>query len=289
MSAELTPETITDAQVDDFFSNGGEFKEPQADAGVKPDAEVKPVEKEVAQPEKPKEENKVNYGALHEERMRRKEASERAKRAEERAAELERQLQRFMQPRQEENLDDDPVETLKQRQDRIEKFLAAQANQSIEQSNDAKYWNKVKESELAYKRDVPDFDDAVKFLADSRLDELKDLGWSDAEAQKVLKDEIKWIADKAYADEVNPAERFYNLAKRRGYNSQAKGEPKDISADEKLDNIKRGMETNKQLPPSSKSVRQDLTAEALADMNIDALGNLYGESEFDKAWKKLFG
>jgi len=276
--------TVTDAQVDDFFNNDGNFSEPEV---VKaPEKTEEPKKEPDVDKDEPKEEKKVNLGALHEERTRRKAESERAKKAEERAAELERQLQQYSQPRQEN--DDDPIETMKQRQERVERFLAAQANQAIQQTENQKYWAKVKDSELAYKQEHPDFDDAIKFLGESRKDELKDLGFSDVEASKVLADEIKWIADKAYADEVNPAERFHKLALKRGYAAK-KEEPKDTSADDKLESIKRGMETNRQLPPASKSVRQDLTAEALGDMPIDALSNLHGPTDFDKAWAKLFG
>lgn len=289
---ELTPETITDEQVNNFFENEGKIAEiqPQVDeTPEKPDTKPEEKQPEVAKEEE-KEEKKVNYGALHEERMRRKEAAERAKKAEERAAELERQLQQYAQRNQEPEYNDDPIEAMRREQDQIKQVLLAQANQAIKQTEEEKYWSRVAESEKAFKQDVPDFDDAIKYLSTSRTEELMDLGFSQQEAAKVLSDEIRWIADKAYADEVNPAERFYNLAKRRGWNAKpAEHKAEEATAQKKLENIERGMKSNKQLPPASKSVNQDLTADALADMNIDALSNLRGDTEFDKAWKKIFG
>jgi hypothetical protein len=282
--------TVTDAQVEEFFNNEGSFSEPdkQVDDPVNKAAEPEPKQPDVAKEEN-KDEKKVNLGALHEERQRRKEAQERNKQYEQELAEVKRQLQQYTQPKQESIAeDDDPIETMRRRQEMVEKVLLAQATQTVAQTENQKYWARVKESELAYKQEHPDFDDAVKYLADTRKEELKDLGWSDEEAAKVLADEIKWIADKAYADEVNPAERFHNLAKRRGFKSTPEA-PKDTTAEDKLNIIKKGQETNRALPPASKSVKNDLTAEALADMNVDALSNIHGKTDFDAAWEKLFG
>lgn len=285
--SDLTPETVTDAQVDEFFKNEGSFEDKQSEVVETPSDKAEPEEKD-KQPEivKEPEEKKVNLGALHEERSRRKAEAERAAKAEQRAIELERQLQQYTKP-QEPNIDDDPVEAMKRKTAQMEQILIAQAKQAKAAQENNEYWGRVKESELAYKQEHPDFDDAVKFLADTRLEELQDLGWSKEEAAQVLADEVKWISDKAYADEVNPAERFHNLAKRRGW--KAKEEPKDTTADDKLANIQKGMEKNRALPPASKSVKQDLTAEALADMNVDALSGLRAQTDFDKAWAKLFG
>lgn len=291
--SELEPETLTDEQVNSFFESGGEIEQPKEapqEEVVEESAEEAPEEpasESNEEPEeKPKEEKKVNYGALHEERQRRKEAAERAKAAEERAAELERQLQQFMQRQPTE--DEDPLETVAKRQEMVERVLAAQAQQAIKQAEDAKYWQRINESEAAFRQDKPDFDDAVKFLADTRKAELQAIGWSEQDAQKILGDEIRWIADKAYQDEVNPAERFYILAEKRGYKKAGEQPPANNNS-AKLDTIARGMQTNKSLPPASKSVKTDLTAEALADMNVDALTNLHGATEFDRAWAKLFG
>ncbi len=283
--------TVTDAQVTEFFDNDGVMPKEEAKPAVEEAKKEAPIPEGEKKPED-KSDNKVNYGALHEERARRKEAAERAKKAEERAEQLERQLQQYSQPKQD-NLDDDPIESVRRENQQIKQFLTAQANKALQDNENKTYWGKVAESEIAFKQDKPDFDDAVKFLATSRIEELKDLGWNDQEAAKVLGDEIKWISDKAYADEVNPAERFYNLAMRRGFKAKepevAEAPVVDTAINEKLDRIEKGMKTNRALPPASKSVKQDLTAESLADMNVDALSNLRGETDFDKAWKKLFG
>lgn len=296
---DIEPEAITDEQVSEFFDSGGVLPESKKEAAP----EDKPVdEKAEASPaEEPKEEKKVNYGALHEERMRRKEAAERAKeaaerakKAEEEAAELRKQLERFANSNDNSSEDDDPLTAVARRQEMVERVLAAQAQQAIRQSEEAKYWQRINASEAAFRQDQPDFDDAVKFLAETRKAELMAIGWDEAGAQKILGDEIRWIADKAYADEVNPAERFYTLATHRGYKKAeaapvVQPAPQDDKATAKLDTIARGIQTNKNLPPASKSVKTDLTAEAVADMNIDALSNLYGQTDFDKAWNKLFG
>jgi hypothetical protein len=284
---QLTPETVTDEIVDKFFESGGEIAKEEEAAAEAPEA--KKAEEPVAETEEPKEEKKVNLGALHEERARRKAEQERAKKAEERAAELEAQLKQYAQQQQQPDFEEDPVEALRQKSAKMEQFLIAQANHALQQNEEAAWRNRIAESEAAFKQDKPYFDDAIRHLADSRIEELKDLGWNEEEAVKVLRDEIRWIADKAYADEVNPAERFLALAKRRGFVVPDAEAPKKSDADTKLATIKKGMETNKTLPPASKSVKQDLTAEDLAAMKVDATSNLFGQTEFDKAWAKLFG
>lgn len=270
----ITPETLTDEVVDKFFENEGKFDEPVPEV-----TKEEPKEESVA--EEPKEEKKVNLGALHEERAKRKAEKERADRLERELNEL-----RAAQKQQEPTYEEDPLETLRREHEQVKQVLIAQANQTVAQRKEQEYWAQIAEKEAEFKADKPDFDDAVKFLAESRLSELADLGFTEKEANKVLQDEIKWISDKAMADEVNPAERFWNLANRRGFKAKTAEQPK---SDTKLDNIKKGLATNKSLPPASKSANQDLTAEALADMKVDVLTSLRGQTEFDKAWAKLFG
>lgn len=277
----ISPETVTDAQVDAFFESG---ELPAEDTPVE---KVEVEEPKVEKPEpKPEEEKKVNLGALHEERARRKAEAERARKAEERAAALEAEIQRYRQPQPD---NDDPLDKLQREHQEVKNVLIAQAQRALQEKEESEYWERVRESEMAYKQDKPDFDEAISFLASSRIEELKDLGFDDAAAQKVLRDEIKWIADKAYQDEVNPAERFHNLAKRRGFKSNVATPPVNANAAKKLETIKKGMETNKQLPPASKSSNQDLTIEDLAGMKVTNWGDPYGKNDFDKAWEKLFG
>lgn len=274
----VTVETIDDAKVEEFFNNEGKFNEEQPEVVETPVKES--VNEQVTQPEdeRPREEKKVNLGALHEERNRRKEEQAARKAVEERAADLERRLAAY--EKRPEAEDDDPVESLKRENEQIINVLNAQAQHAIKQKADKQYWDKVTESEKAFKQDVPDFDDAVKFLADTRREELTELGWDANSVAKIIADETRWIADKAYQDEVNPAERFFNLAVRRGYK---KAQTKEDPVLAKLNNIEKGIKANKQLPPGAKSVKQDLTIEALADMPMDVMGN----PDFDSAWKKL--
>lgn len=277
--AVITPESVTDAQVDEFFSSGGEIKaEPEKEV---PKAEP---EKEIVK-EEPREEKKVNLGALHEERSRRKQEAERATKAEARAAELERQLQERQQPAD----DEDPLESVRRDTQQVKEVLIAQANKALQEKETNEYWNNVRKDEAIFTKDAPDYTEAVNYLVETRRAELELLGFNEDGVKKILHDETKWISDKAYTDEVNPAERFYKLAKQRGYKPAETKEPvKNIEINTKLEKIKKGMETNKQLPTGSKSVNQDLTAESLADMKVDALSNLRGQTEFDKAWAKLF-
>lgn len=288
--------TVTDAQVDSFFESEGQTLDaPQEKEQAAQEPAVKEIkESTAADAEKkddkdPKAENKVNYGALHEERMRRKEAAERAKKAEERASLLEEQLKRYAQSQQEPTYDEDPLEVVLRENKQIKDVLIAQANKALQESEEERYWDKVTQSELAFKQDKPDFDNATKFLAEKKLQELKMIGWNDHEANKVMQDYVRWITDKAYADEVNPAQRFYELALLGGFTPAESTKIAETAAiNDKLDRIEKGMKSNRALPPASKSIKQDLTAEDLADMPIDALSNLRGETDFDKLWSKVF-
>lgn len=291
---EITAETVTDKEIDQFFDNGGKFK---TEKKVKKEAkkveeapEEEKAEEAVEEPAEekkadPKEDKKVNYGALHEERQRRKAEAARAAKAETELAEFKA---KYQQPQQEQSQyqPQNPLEVIALRQQQIDQYLTQQEQQRQAQVQDAEFRQKYSQSAEAFKQDAPDFGEAYNFLVNSRLQELSAIGYTPEQAQQVLVDDERGIVNLAYQNEVNPAERIYNLAKMRGYAAKQTEVPQDNTEIEaKLDTIIKGQMANKNLPPASRSVNKDLTAAQLADMNVSVMG----DSDFDSAWNKLFG
>lgn len=292
---EIDAKTITDSQIDEFFDNGGKFKDPdkpkKAKKAEKQPEVVETPEKEAkadeaTQPEEEKkdskEDKKVNYGALHEERQRRKAEAARASKIEAEFAEYKAKYQ----PQQQQYQPQNPLEVIALRQQQIDQYLTKQEQDRQKQAEDNAFREKYSASAEAFKQDAPDFTDAYNFLVESRLSELQTIGWSPEDANRILVEDEKGIVNLAYQNEVNPAERIYNLAKMRGYQGkQAEPQVDNTQIEAKLDTIIKGQMSNKTLPPASKAVSKDLTAEAIAAMDIDVMGS----SDFDSAWNKLFG
>jgi hypothetical protein len=276
----ISPESVTDEMVDQFFSNDGDL--PEKIEEVKSEAPI--VDKEPVE-EAPKEEKKVNLGALHEERAKRKAEAAARQQAERERDELRARVEEYTRSQQP-SFEEDPIESLRAEHNQVKQILITQARQALAEKENSEYWGKIGELESEFKESKPDFDAAIKNLAESRLEELQDIGWDAAAAQKILSDEIKWISDKALDDGVNPAERLYKLAMRRNRPAVNEAPAVNLQQANKLQNIKKGMETNKSLPPGSKSSNQDFTLEDLAAMTISA-NDPKSLAEYDRIWAKL--
>lgn len=94
-----------------------------------------------------------------------------------------------------------------------------------------------------FSQKAPDFQDAYKYLLDSRKLEHMAAGFSEQEATSILVEEEMSIVAKALQDKVNPAERMYNLAKARGFTGKAAAK----TTGKTLDSLKKGLDNSKSL------------------------------------------
>ena len=233
-------------------------------------------------PSQDKNQRMVNYGALSEERGKRKEL-------ESKLAQMEGRFQEFMEraaPKEPEatipEFDEDPAEHLRMSQEvtqRTVQSLAEQQAQEVEQRYQRQqidaFAGRLKESEADFAKANPSYEDAASFLRDSRKAEYKMLGWQEHEVESKLIEETIMLGIDAERRGISPAQRFYDIAKGRGF------QPKAGSPVSNLQQVKDNQGTTS-LGSNGVSPRRATLAD-LADMNDD---------EFDKAtdgdnWKRL--
>lgn len=263
---------ISDEEADKLFESGGVVEEPEKQP--EPELEKQPEpepEPEKSEPE-PEEEKKVNYGALHEERMKRKELQEKVVKMESRFE----QLVQLLQPKQEKQVptvDEDPVANfdarLQQQEQLQSQIIQQQQAEQVQRQVVTAY--QAQAAEYASKQ--PDFTDAYQHLVKGRIKELEVLGYDTQTAAQVAQQEEFNIAYKSLQDGVNPAERLYQIALQRGY-SKKEQSPQAPAKDLKV--IEKGQQKSK--PASGGAPSGELSLEALAEMD---------DAEFDAAWEKL--
>jgi hypothetical protein len=286
---------VNEAQFDKFFETGGELPAEQEVAEPVVETESQPEEPQIVSEDattKDKVDKVVPYGALHEERERRKELQRTVQAEQERIRRLEETFQKVLERTNSNNApvpsyEDDPAEALRVKTERLEQAvslhnqtLAQQQQQAESQRQYSEFVNRYQESAKAYMQEQPDFKEAYQHLVNSRIQEYQAAGYSYNEANNIIVQDELAIASKAYQDGVNPAERLYSLAKARGYQhqQQAEAKPQANEAVQKLEQLEKGLNASKSLSTASGKATTELTLEALANMD---------DSEFDKAWDKM--
>lgn len=271
---------VSDEEADKLFENGGILEEPKAEPEPEPTEDEKIAEEAVEEaekkeevPEKPeKEEKKVNLGALHEERAKRKELESKIAVMEDRFKQLVSQLSPKQEP-QIPSVDDDPVTNLNTRLEQAEQFQrqVIEERQAVAQQQQVIETYRAKSAE--YAQENPDFQNAYQYVLKGRLSELEELGMSKEAALHVAQQEEFGIALKSLQDGANPAERIYKIAQLRGYK---KAETKPEVPKKDLSVIEKGQKNSK--VSGSATPEGELTLEAIAEMDDD---------EFAKAWEKI--
>lgn len=177
----------------------------------------------------------------------------------------------------------DPLGYQQYKIDKLEKtisqhnqYLSAQEQARQAEMKKSAFIQQYKQSADEFKKSTTDFDDAYKFLSDSRMREYVEAGFSPAEAHGMaIEDELNVVA-KAYQDKVNPADRIYKLAKVRGY-TQNKVAPEKAKKD--LSNIQNGIKNSKSLKSGGGELPdREFGIEDVDSMNFD---------EFDTYWNKF--
>ncbi len=248
--------------------------------------------------EEPSERKTVPITALHEEREARKAAQQRAR-------ELEQQLQRLsgrldvlnqaINPQQQTKpLDprEQPVEAVVVHEDRL---------RALEERTRAEEQNRHFSAALAastqeFAKRQPDLQDAFNYLERHRTEELRTAGIADADIPAIIVNEAAQISSLAFQQGANPAERLYNIAKTRGYApkpaepehkpgilDQPRGPDGKFAPADKIETVAKAQKAAKSLSASGGGGATDLTLESLASMTDDEFAALT-----DKAWRKAW-
>ena len=273
---------------------------PDPDRGQEASSEPVQQEQEPTQPQAAAEgqeetdsapERMVNYGALDAERNKRKELQGQVQQMEERFRQLQERVLTPPEPEVEiPQYEEDPGEHLRQRVERNEATTSSlleqrqQQQMAEQQSRDFNDWvGRFQKEEAGFSETHSDYSEVVTQLRDSRIAEYEAVGWGKEEAKAEVIKETFNLARDAENRGISQAERFYNLAKGRGFQGGNGATPVEGSTRApNLERIGSNMSKAKSLGPSGSSPRPTTLAD-LSDMNND---------EFDAAtegdnWSRL--
>jgi hypothetical protein len=218
-------------------------------------------------------------------------ARERSRRqaSERRAQELESRLERLERERghdqdeltatiaQLRDDDEDPVgdiaavkRALRLQAQREAEAAEQQRQQSRVQRNVQAIRETMADAEADFVVENPDYREAAAYYRQARFEELTEQGYSGEALMSKLADDLFGLVRTAFSSGLDPAERVYNLAKKRGFKA-GKG-----AADKKLDAFDRA---------GSTGVRPQARA-AAGVLSWSDVAKLDGAAR-EKAWAKL--
>lgn len=111
--------------------------------------------------------------------------------------------------------------------------------------------NTMADAEADFVADHPDYREAATYYRQQRAEELQEAGYSGDELMRRLADDLFGLVKTAFTAGHDPAERVYNLAKKRGFKAGGK------MADKKLDALDRTAGTG--VRPQARSAAGVLT------------------------------
>lgn len=311
-----TPEEVTDATVDTYFQSQGEegvgelpennetedqTEETKEEAQVatknEDEQEDRQDEPEKEGEQNDKQEDKKNdighnlNAALKQEREKRKGLSSELEQTKGQLQQLQEMMNKVLGPEdaqsQEIKYEDDPIEYLRQNQERINKQLEQQTQQQTQQQQthqqlqaQQQLVTTYQQAALDFKKEAPDFDQAYEYLTNGRMAEYTAAGYSKEEATQLLQEDEFAIAAKAFTDEANPAQRVYELAKARGYQKQ----PQNDNNIKKLEQVEKGQRTNSSLSDAQGgSSNKSFAVDNLRLQDIDKMS----DADLDKVFNQL--
>jgi hypothetical protein len=237
-------------------------------------------EEEVNDQAEVKPQAKVDYGALHEERRRRQELQAQNEAMEKTYQAL---LQRLnaTEPEPEIDYQDDPAGYIRQQQAKLERQVVElnqhreqQAKEAAALQQQRQLAEAVSADEARYSQSQPDYNDRVSAALQTRMTQLQQFGFSAAEAQHTVREEVQFLVSKALNSERSPAEALYAMARAMTPAPQQKPavvKPNPMAA----------------AAQASKSLSRAGTASTQSETSLKRLASLQG-AEFDAEFEKLF-
>lgn len=255
----------------------------QADTGGD-SAPVAPSEPAAAPPEAPAKaepqdskppEGYVPHQAMHEERMRRREL-------EQKLADLEAKWQEAQKPKAEPPKYVDPIEdpegfrkwaehAQSQASEQARAMQEAQQRAATEQAR----IQQATRLEREFAAKTPDYQDAAAFLLNSRVAELRSMGYDDTAIGAQIRQDTNALFDAATHIGMNPAELLYYRATQSGY---AKAAPAPSPAPvEQMQAKARAQQQTRGLGSAGAAQGGGYTAEQLAGMSEAELAKVPAE------------
>ena len=266
---------------------------PAEAAGAAP-AETKPgaAEKPGGEPE-PKR-GTVPVGALGEERARRREADQKVAALTEKVADMEALFAKFQKGPEKPppSFEEDAVAATQhhigkvgERLTKVEKIIESNTEASRTQAEQRAFVGRYVGAVQAFTAEKPDFQEAYRHLFNDRQAEHREAGHTDPELlERMLFAEEAGIVDQAFRDGVNPAQRLYRLAERRGYKPAGAKAPAAAPEPEpdKIETLKKGAEGAKSLSTVRGAPESTVTLERLLELSRT------DPAAFDREFEKTF-
>lgn len=286
-----------------------------------PAAPIVPAASPASTPE-PADDKKrmVEYGALHEERERRKEERVRREKAEQEVAKVSERFKVLEElvraasapvPQAQQPIPDvntDPVahfEAQLAARDRhiaqIEGYQRQQQQQAQQQQQINFIRQSATQSEVEFAKETPDYQEAATYVQMIRNAQLEAIGLVDpaARAQQLAMEALN-LAANAQQRGQNPAALIYNMAKASGWKGKA-AEPQPIAtngaatpqaaaaaapaaAAKKLETVARGQVANASLSQLNGGAATETSVETLLKMSDED----FAKATKGDAWRKLF-
>lgn len=276
--------SVSAEHVNDVLSEpGGDIPEPQAEPVVQ--AAPEPAQ---PAPDKPKDDPKVVgiLENLRDEREKRQTSQaeaaalrERLAQFEQLKAELDEQRKAKQAQAEQERFNENPAAYLKQQVDGISQKIeqqGAQTQAERQQAEEQMRFHMAVSSQIqAFKKQTPDYTEAVNFLKDRRSREYEALGYTTDQIDSLFDQEAIGIAKVAIQNGKNPGEVAYTLAKMWGYSGAKQPDPKQDN-EAALKRLEQGVKASQTLSGAGHPEEQSLLKK-VEDMSDD---------EFDKFWKQ---
>lgn len=246
---------------------------------------VSEAEKEAEKPEK--KPAAVPSWRLREETQKRRALEEQIQKMEARFQALQQRLETPQEaPKPPPAYEEDPGAHLMHRLNDHEQTLkavrereAAQQQQMQEMQVIQTWAQRFTQEEQSFAQErAPDYYDAVSYLRETRMKEYETLGWDPASAKQMIDREAIQIGMDAERRGVSAAERFYQLAKLRGF--QGKQPQQDLRR------TAENMQRARSLGPSGKPSSRKLTLAEIAQLDDDEFDKLTAGKKWKKLWEQ---
>lgn len=301
MTVEQNAGGLTAAE-EAYFSSGGEAEiaaEPASTIEPSPEQQAQQPEPEAAPQDRDEKGRFVPHQALHAEREEHKKTKAELEQIRQQQAILNDRWNTLLtatkQPEQTPEAPPDPNEDifayakwqgdqLKALQERVESRDKTEQQQRQIAEQDREVWNHWSQSAQSYATEAPDFGDAVKFLSETRTNQLKALAAVDprfADDNGILGQinaELRSIVVAAKEKGQNPARVVHELAKAYGFAAKAPEAAPNNGLTEKLAQIDAAQTASRTLAASpGRNAGDPISPEAIANMS---------NAEFE-AWMKV--
>lgn len=172
----------------------------------------------------------------------------------------------------------DHIESHEQRMARLEQQEQQRQRQQQEMQAQQQFLGTIRGGEQQFRATAPDYDAAIQHLRKDRADELAEAGYTPDQCEQIIDGEAMAIAQSALQQRRNPAEVWYNMAKRRGYRAA-----QQQNGAEKVEMIDRGQQASRSLSQAGGAAPPGkLTLDALLKMSDEEFGKM-AEKDFKAA------